>query len=337
MPMPKDLEAIVQRMIDAGESEESIGSVIQEHSKRFPVNAPNSPGTFSEGFKKSFEGGLDSEFANTAKSSLLGYAKGAVADLPGGIWNAAKFAGSMVSDPFNTTMGMVRDAPGALKDVANIAAQAGSDPESFGRLMGQTTGQPLVTEGIAKGVPMLRKPAAATVEGAGRIMREHQPISGTLPRIAEPRIMRTIERGAGGMVERAGQSMRPTPPAPKPFDLSSYKGIYGERTPPTSPTSSPLPNVSDIGEVNVGPSQMPKLDSRISSLPPEDFDLPLNTGPSSPSVNQAAGRPATSSVFDSLRLEADRYGLPVQDYIASLRRGGGENFVMPSSELPRVR
>lgn len=224
-----DIRTIVQRMVDANESDADIEAVIERYKELNPPKpqappaapaqkiAPDEEDSFFGGFTKSLFSG---EALGAGLQGALGFAKGAIADLPSTIVGGVQDAFEAVSDPSRT----IREAPGAFRygipEVAKVmgetTARAGSDPEAFGRMVGQFTGQPLATAGVIKGAPMLRKPIGATVEGAGRLMRKHQPITGMAPRVLEPRIARTMERGVGSGIEKLGQSIRGNRKSPPP-------------------------------------------------------------------------------------------------------------------------
>ncbi len=140
--------------------------------------------------------------------SLWGFAKGATVDIPSNIMGGLSSIGNLISDPVNTIKNMPSDIANMGRSMWDTTKQAGQDPEAFGRMMGNIGGQPLVTAGMAKGAPGAYRMAGAPVEGAGRIMRQHQPLSGMIPRMVEPRVARTIERGVGRGIENIGKRMR---------------------------------------------------------------------------------------------------------------------------------
>jgi hypothetical protein len=255
-----DLETIVQRMMDANEPEEEIEAVVKEFTRMHPPKpvqqvSNDEPGTFWGGVAKSFAPGGDVDKA--VSSSLGGFFKGAIADIPETLWGAVKDAAQVVSHPIQT----LKDAPAAFSEglpalgrqFAETTANAGADPEAFGRMTGQLTGQPLATAGLTKAAPLTRGPIGAVVEGTGRIMRKHAPISGMMPRLVEPRIARIAERGAGGLVEKAGQAIRgkqQPPPTPPP---NAGGTLVKEKVPPVEDQFSDiLQEIRD--ESNMEPS-----------------------------------------------------------------------------------
>jgi hypothetical protein len=215
-----DLNTIVQRMIDADEPEEAIASVIQHFQKVNPPKpqpaprpvqkiAPTEEDTFMGGFTKSLFGG---EALGAGLQGALGFAKGAIADIPSTIIGGAKDALDMKLNPGMTALRMSE----GIKQIPGVVERAGSDPEPFGRLMGQLTGQPAVMHGLGVGANALRNPVASILEGTGGFVAKHQPITGLAPRIVQPRTLRLVERGIGKGVERLGQAIRKEP-QPLPY------------------------------------------------------------------------------------------------------------------------
>jgi len=377
--MPKDLEGIVQSMIDAGESEDDIAGVIKHYKANPPVPEPLTPAdnkgpymgpdNFATGVVNSIMSG---EAPMASLKGAMGFARGAVADLPGSIVNGLTSMGNAIAHPIDTITNAPRDLMNMGRGMVNTTMQAGSHPEEFGRMMGQMTGQPLVTAGVVKGAPLAANLAKTgtgmALETGGGIMRKYQPISGMIPKIMEPRILRTIEKNMGRGIEGLGRQMQETPV--KPSSKTMPKIVDGEIVSVReSPTNSPkllkesrtdryhgnperkgLPPVTDIGESRpIGTKPRPKtgsgpfemkgevlkdLDSRISGIAPDE--TPKRLGPPSAAVNRYASSTGPN-LLDELRHQANKYGMTVEDYIASLRKGGGENFVMPSAEMPRVR
>ena len=203
--------------------DDDIGDVGPKQEERMNVSGDNykGPDTFWGGVKDSLKPGGDvvQTIKNKGLDSALGYAKGAILDLPENIIGGAKLLSKFT--PINAALrswqqlggeeqspsaiDTLRSIPSGLKSMYDSAEQttqnAYADPESFGRMMGNITGQPLVTEGLVRGVP----PA---IEGVGKIMKKYQPLSGMIPKIAELRTMRNIEKAIGGKIEKMGQKIR---------------------------------------------------------------------------------------------------------------------------------
>jgi len=152
--------------------------------------------SFGSGFIRSVLGG-DAYDAGIAGAK--GWAKGAV-DLPStimGMINAAK-----------DIPGAIRGIPAGLQAMWETTKNAGANPEEFGYMMGQQTGQPLATAGLVKGAPSVIRGAGIPTEFAGRVMKNYAPMSGTIPRMIEPRIARVAERAVGKGIESVGKKMR---------------------------------------------------------------------------------------------------------------------------------
>jgi len=211
--MPADIKDVVQRMIDAGETEENIASVIKEYNHRYPTvrmevlrSTPiTEPTTFGEGFKKSIMSG---EALDAGLQGLKGYAQGAIADLPASMMGALGTIGGMISYPRQT----MSDVWQGLKTIPQTTMMAGGQPEEFGRMMGQITGQPLVTAGIAKNIPAIRAGIGMPIEAAGHVMGESQPLSGIMPRFARMRTLKLLEKELGPKVEKYGGMISGKPP-----------------------------------------------------------------------------------------------------------------------------
>ena len=259
---------------------------------------------------------LRTDTAAPAREALKGYAKGAIADLPGSIGGMLSSIANTIADPGKTLKELPSNVMEMGHNFMNTYRQAGSHSEEFGRMMGQLTGQPLVTEGMAKGVPMLKSPTGKVLENTGKVMNKYQPLSGMLPRFADMRTLRNIERYAGGKIRDIGASMR------VPFK-------EGEVVHPTSPIME--------GEI---------IPPAATALPPSNVvnysDVPtpklLGENPSSMlSDIYKRGASSDGQFFETLKREAIRHNMTVPDYIQSLRNVDNSNFTMPSANMPRVR
>lgn len=332
--MPDNLKSIVQRMIDAGESEENIGKVIQ-HFKAQGTPAPEpqgdtyaGPDTFWGGVMNSlnpFGGTDDSGSAIEAGGrGALGWLKGATIDLPGSIVGGLQTIGNTIADPIGT----IKSIPQGLSNMWDTTMQAGSDPEAFGRMTGQLTGQPLVTAGIAKGAPLAKPYVGSALEGAGSVMRRYQPVSGFLPRLAEGRTLRNIERGVGGGLERLGQRMQtrtvqgevvpPSRPAPPPFT----EGEIIDTTPQLGPAQSiQMPPPTEMPPVppEFIDSMMPQpMRPGLPPAGPRVFEMPepFNPDVQSPTAGSHMNSPATPhNIPEAPITETPKTGAPAGESI----------------------
>ncbi len=175
------------------------------------------PDTFEKGFINSI---LNGEALDTGMKGAKGWLRGATTDIPGTIMGGIKSIYDGVKESYNG-----RNIPLAIRGAKTreeLGAQlnnqtpmgnpldsmtAGAEPEEFGRTMGQITGQPLTTAGLVRGAPGAIRGAGKVVETGGRIMRRHQPVTGFIPRMVEPRIARVIEKAVGSKIENAGRRM----------------------------------------------------------------------------------------------------------------------------------
>ena len=208
----------------------------------------------------------------------------------------------------------------------------------------------------------------AGLETTGRMMRKYQPVSGVNP-FGGARTVRNIERGVGGVIERTGKRMQETPKAD--VKLPEIRDAEVVKPKSTKPPDKPIPGAGG-GRMPMGPADKPltkwqsemqsrkstprettidsiaiadeiakrkaagfanQVDSRISGLPPQETSMPNDR------VSNIASRMASQTgptLLEQLGQEAQRYGLSIEDYVASLRQGD-QGFVMPSAEMPRVR
>jgi hypothetical protein len=264
--MPSNLESIIQRMIDAGESEENIATVIREHNRKGPTPTTfrNEPTTFTGGVGKSLASG---EALKAGMEGGLGWLKGATLDLPGniigGATGLAKLGANAMMGPFGGAPQMGQEMMSIPGQLADITMRAGSDPETFGRTVGQATGQPLA----AAGVGAVAKPAAVMagrgIEAVGRGVAAHKPVSGLFPRMFDSRTLRGLEGGAGRGIERIGETVR---------NLGTPT-VQGEIMPP------------DFLEGQIIPRQPPPVAPPPLGLPPSTTDI--FQGPSRTPVGRA--------------------------------------------------
>lgn len=212
------LESIIQKMIDAGEDEESIASVIKEYpSTKLSLSEQNKksvsePTSFGEGFKKSLSSG---EALNTGLRGLKGYATGAIADLPSSMMNGIKNIGNAIVNPSEAAFNTGNALMNAPQNIINTTMQSGSKPEEFGRMMGQATGQPLAAAGLTKALPYMPQMAVSglnkigkPLETAGHVISREGLASGFLPPITTPRYLKMTERLAGRGIKNIGQKMQ---------------------------------------------------------------------------------------------------------------------------------
>lgn len=258
-------------------------------------------------------GGADSYKAGA--KGALGFLKGATLDLPGNILNA------LTTSPYAAIKGI----PAGMRSILDTTMKAGSNPEAYGRMMGNITGQPLVGEGVAATAGMMKPVAAPLVEGAGKIMRDYQPVSGMIPRIAEMRTMRNVERALGSKMADVGADWgTPTvqgeivgPPTsgiknarlvPKKELPASKTSFYGQPTQPEAATPSPSP---------VPPAPQEFIDSVLGNrrqplgLPSGNdiFDMPASMsedlGTQSPTAGSHMNSPA-----EAHNIPAEESGVP---------------------------
>jgi hypothetical protein len=308
---------------------------------------PKAPSTFGAGVLDSINPFGSAEALKASGSGLLGYLKGAITDIPSTIGGAVSSVADAVSDPMklarqtrDVLSSPVETMKGVAGETSNLFSQAGSHPEEFGRTMGQITGQPLVTAGAVEGAPLAKPYVGQAMEATGNLMNKHAPFSGTVPRVMEPRILRTMERGIGRGIAETGRRMQIPVKNGEVVMPEIKNGEYSvsDKTKKLGPaTSVQQPGRVGLQKLLGGDDISTGIDSRISGLAP---DAPPPEPPLrrvvSPTVNRINSSDVNANFFDKLKLEANRYGMSVDDYIKSLRKSGGDDFVMPSAEKPRV-
>lgn len=165
----------------------------------------NEPDTFWEGFGNSYKTG-EAQDVNTR--SLMGYAKGAI-NLPKTIMSMIDSASSLYNDPSGTIKSIPQGVVSGIKGIYNTTKMAGSNPEAFGEMMGEMTGQPLVTAGLAKGAP-------GAIANTGKVLQNY-PLTDWVPgsKFVVPPAVRRLDRNvisgaAGRGLESVGNKMRGT-------------------------------------------------------------------------------------------------------------------------------
>lgn len=134
--------------------------------------------SFGAGFRDSLVNG---DALGAGLQGGLGFLRGATLDLPGSMLDMAKSAGRAFVHPMDEGRNLIEGLRSLPGNVIDTAMRSGSDPQAFGRMMGQMTGQPLVTAGLAKpgmiptavgskipGVGMAARGMVNTVQGAGK-------------------------------------------------------------------------------------------------------------------------------------------------------------------------
>lgn len=236
--MDDTIKAIIQKAMDEGQSDDVIKSLIKHHND---LNYPQptnqkitEPTTFWGGVNKATQPG--GEVEQSVLKSLLGYAKGAVLDIPstimGAIQDFPEGVSRLATDPIGTLKGAAEGASYMPGQLAEIAKMAGSEPEAFGRTMGNMTGQPLAMELGIPHIPGAIRATGNPVAAAGRLIKEKQPITGFLPPFMAPRTARMIEGGVGSGIEAVGEAMKKTGLPKPPVQMAPS-------TPPTNPNVMP--------------------------------------------------------------------------------------------------
>ena len=262
MQNPK-LQSIIEKMVSAGESEEDIANVIKNFSSSSQSEVKPPP---TKGNSPLFQGLYDSRYDMTVPEAMVGGAKGwlkGAINIPGTLMGMAE----SLRHPIDT----IKSIPEGLSSMWDTATRAGSNPEAFGEMMGQVGGQPLLTAGIAK-LP-IRNMVGKTLQGTGGIIKRNQPISGMIPRMVEPRVLRNIERSVGSGMERLGSRMIPSPETPVPNYNFKTSGM-----PDIDVSGLDISNPSTVWNKNVPGDKFVRPDSIASGVPKERIyaALPLD-------------------------------------------------------------
>lgn len=222
--MADTLEQIVQRMVDAGESEENIASVIKGYTPEhagLPDYEPNMYSGFLSGAKEGAKGFV--------KGLLPGVGEGVkgILTLPISILkeviSTAQGVGNFTDDPMGTLHGIyenLKNVPGEARDAVKAALDlAARDPQAFGKEVGKLTGNVETGIASARAVPLLPKPLASKVGAAAetfgkkaswplRITGAHQIIGGNvLGGIATMSTPELMEKG-GGALKQWGENVK---------------------------------------------------------------------------------------------------------------------------------
>lgn len=249
------LGQIVSRMRAAGESEANIAATRAEYerinqpaarppeheavtqAKEF-LQSPRSnlprgnpepvgPTDFWGGVAESFRSG---EALEAGVEGLKGFGRGAVLDLPSTIVEGVKGIGTGLWSLADDPVAHFKAAPAAFKEMgqafADTVAHAGSDPHAFGRMTGQLTGQPLVTEALAMASPVgvgLRgsvakgnTPGAVPVSGTTGLSRfaptvyrktPTGPIADAARALKTPVAKAAYKTGVSGAMEKVGGAL----------------------------------------------------------------------------------------------------------------------------------
>jgi len=225
------LEGIVQKMIDAGEPEENIASVIKQYKSTPSSNTPASTVKPTTGtgrgsgptpnpddeWWKGFGGSLfaptnDSmnhapEAIKAGEKGALGWAKGAIADIPSTVMGGLKTVGGLLTNPSQTMSDVGQSLKILPGQIADTTAKAGSDPFAFGEMAGQMGGQPLMTD-VMPGMIKTGLPSVGRgLQNVGDFVSKNQPITGMAPPFATPRTLRFMEKGVGKAVNYAGRGV----------------------------------------------------------------------------------------------------------------------------------
>lgn len=228
-----ELRTIVKNMVDAGEDEASIAAVIKRHKEinhpdlspeippapytgdRVSRIAESEPDTFWGGVAKSFRSG---EALKAGVEGAKGYFQGAVTDIPSSLVEFGNSLAAGLDSLATNPAEHFRVAPQAFKElgqgIVDTTKMAGSDPRAFGRLAGQLTGQPLVTEGALAGAGIAgraaRLPAAKVMEPVGRLLEGTRAIPGApiSTRGAVARLASKTVSPVGRAIRQTGENLR---------------------------------------------------------------------------------------------------------------------------------
>lgn len=318
-----DIRALVKKLIADGESEDVIKAVIKKMDAAedgsdiksgLPDMSPapppkdeyKGPDTWMGGFKKSlFQKAPGSQFSEAMQAGGEGFIGNleSIKDIPANLAYGAKDLLDFHLNPGQTSLRMFND----LKQIPDIVKNAGADPRTFGRMVGQFTTAPIVTEGL--GAAALRGPGAInriprvnkTLSSIGKTLdgtrhSNYVPttsrglVAGAVRGVARPvgRVLsRAGERGrlAGSKVESANEAAaRTTPNKPPSDDRNVEYAGGGEGATRNRPVRHDTPDLSRNSEFtrpisgdapfvkNITP--YPRPGDRPPGIPPERSPIP---------------------------------------------------------------
>jgi hypothetical protein len=239
MAVDPRLKTIVQRMIDAGEPEENIASVIRSYKTTPPVS-PNDqlkaanrrplrePTTYTGGVLRSAQDTIGKTAKGVGESVL------SMVD-PRTYLESLRRAALMLSDPAQAAVDSAQ-AGSALVDEGRRVI--GGDPEAGGRAIGQL-GMGLVAPRLASSAPAVATraaevasrvpvPSAANMLTALKMLRHPLLEGGKV--IADQIIKRSDGRGATSPVETASGGV-PLPTGPLPSEVPPVPRAAGGKSP----------------------------------------------------------------------------------------------------------
>lgn len=154
--MADTLEAVVQRMLDAGESEENIATVVRQMSQppTTGIVSPDEPGTYAGGFLKGMKEGVVGGFKGYVKNQPMDVLRGfgEIAKTPyylaKSVYDAGVGAVNLAMDPKGVLQQSASDVSNMLKmapqRVSNYVTEemrrARTNPEQFGADVSHVTG-----------------------------------------------------------------------------------------------------------------------------------------------------------------------------------------------------
>jgi hypothetical protein len=314
---PTRLEGIIQKMIDANESDEDIQAVIKEFEKQYPdevktavgrakveepmpfvgPEAPPEPPpekSFAESvltwpnavrFGASTLGDLSAPFTfgtgpfiGGAIGEGLGRAmegqpfdpsimavEGGLNYIPGGgRVERAGLKGLLQQGARSARHGAVQGAVGTFPrhqaNEGNLFSPTEWTMPSVGEFGSQTVGGAVIGGTVGAGTKAARpviKAAGRPVAAVGGVMKEHAPITGSIPLISWMRGPKKAEQAVGGWVEGLGERMRVGGRAAQ--DAAAVEEFWGRNSPDAQ---DPIIRISST---RVGGARDPILDSPITT------------------------------------------------------------------------
>lgn len=166
----------------------------------------NEPSDYTGGFLKSVFSG---EAPMAGIKGGMGFLKGAVLDIPESLYNTAKGAYNLVTNPKETISNIPSDIVNALSSAKQSLMESGAKPFEFGEMMGQLTGQPAVMAELPSITPKVIKASGPAVESTGSFINKYAPVTRSTPflRYGIP-FSKDIEKFAGRSIEKLGSKMR---------------------------------------------------------------------------------------------------------------------------------
>ncbi len=282
--MPDQLQTIVQRMIDAGESEENIGTVIQhfkaQSGSKTPVDYNNNQGPKTGALGGGIGAAWDqvknylSGSPSPLRDNLLADVKAHVANVANGAAEFAPAAGGMAGAALGAPAGPAGSIAGA--------AVGGSVGEAGKQMIHRATGQPLPASGMdaAKDIAVqgavqgaLQGTGEALAAGASkaapwlmnRALNLTDRLSREFPEMSANAIDKAITVSKGGLKEAKDWLVSQKALANDALQTAHAKGVTIPITAATDGLQNTVGKVMNSSDIEGGLAQLASVERKITA------------------------------------------------------------------------